>query len=101
MKLLRYALAIVALAVTTLDSHGQEPVALVDIKTIDPTIVVALRYASPNNITAAISISSKSGMPIGRPLCSSSFGRRSTTTITSLIPEPEPDRCTAGESRSM
>jgi len=54
MKLLRYALAIVALAVTTLDSHGQEPVALVDIKTIDPTIVVALRYASPNNITGRV-----------------------------------------------
>src|SRR5438046_10391065 len=54
MKVVRYAPASVGLTVTALDSNGQEPVALVDIKTIDPTIVVALRYASPNNITGRV-----------------------------------------------
>jgi D-alanyl-D-alanine dipeptidase len=51
MKLFRCALTIVAMATVAADARGQEPVALVDIKTIDPTIVVALRYASSNNIT--------------------------------------------------
>jgi zinc D-Ala-D-Ala dipeptidase len=39
------------MAAATLGARGQQPLPLVDIKTIDPTIVVALRYASSNNIT--------------------------------------------------
>jgi zinc D-Ala-D-Ala dipeptidase len=51
MHLFRHALGVVSLAVATLSAHGQDSPALIDITKVDPTIVVSLRYATPNNIT--------------------------------------------------
>jgi D-alanyl-D-alanine dipeptidase len=51
MKLFLCALIVAATLAVTFDSRGQTALPLVDIKTIDPTIVVDLRYGSPNNLT--------------------------------------------------
>ncbi len=51
MKLFVCALIVAVALAATFKSRGQDSIALVDIKTIDPTIVVALRYAGPNNVT--------------------------------------------------
>ena len=51
MHLFRHALGVVALIALTLDLHGQDTPALIDIRQLDPTIVISLRYATPNNIT--------------------------------------------------
>jgi zinc D-Ala-D-Ala dipeptidase len=51
MHIFRYAFGVVALAVATIAAAGEEPLQLIDIKQIDPTIVVSLRYATPKNVT--------------------------------------------------
>ncbi len=51
MKFFPRALIVAVALAAAIKSHGQDSVPLVDIKTIDPTIVVALRYAGPNNVT--------------------------------------------------
>ena len=51
MQLFRYALGVVALIAMTLDARAQQSLPLIDIKKVDPTIVVSLRYASAKNIT--------------------------------------------------
>lgn len=51
MKFFPRALIVAVALAAAIKSHGQDSVPLVDIKTIDPTIVVALRYAGPNNLT--------------------------------------------------
>jgi len=51
MQMFRPAFGVVALAVATLAAGGEEPLQLIDVKQIDPTIIVSLRYAMPNNIT--------------------------------------------------
>ena len=51
MQMFRHAFGVVALAVATLAAGGEEPLQLIDVKQIDPTIIVSLRYAMPNNIT--------------------------------------------------
>jgi D-alanyl-D-alanine dipeptidase len=41
----------IAAAITLQSVVAQPPIPLVDIKSVDPTIIVELRYASPNNLT--------------------------------------------------
>ena len=50
MQIFRRAFGVVALAVAMVAARGEEPLQLIDVKQIDPTIVVSLRYATPNNI---------------------------------------------------
>ena len=50
MRAFHCALGVATLVVSTLGARGQDSLPLVDIKTVDPTIVVSLRYASSNNI---------------------------------------------------
>jgi D-alanyl-D-alanine dipeptidase len=51
MHLFRHALGVVTWIALAANAHGQEPSALIDIRKVDPTIVISLRYATPNNIT--------------------------------------------------
>lgn len=51
MHLFRYGIVVVASTAVIFGVRAQDSTALVDIKKIDPTIVVSLRYATPNNVT--------------------------------------------------
>jgi zinc D-Ala-D-Ala dipeptidase len=51
MQTFRRAFGVVALVVMAVVVRAEEPRQLIDIKRIDPTIVVSLRYATPTNIT--------------------------------------------------
>jgi zinc D-Ala-D-Ala dipeptidase len=47
-----FRLALIALAAAAIDSmHAQATIPLVDVQSVDPTIVVELRYAGQNNFT--------------------------------------------------
>ena len=51
MKLFRLCFIVTAVAAISLSARAQMNIPLVDIRSIDPNIVVDLRYATPNNIT--------------------------------------------------
>jgi D-alanyl-D-alanine dipeptidase len=51
MQFSRHAIGVIALLTATLDARAQQSLPLIDIRKVDPTIVVSLRYASAKNIT--------------------------------------------------
>jgi D-alanyl-D-alanine dipeptidase len=61
MRAFRCALGVATLIVSMLGARGQDSLPLVDIKTVDPTIVVSLRYAGPKNLAG------RALYPPGRP----------------------------------